>query len=51
MLSVTGRGGVILLITDGEENAAPYIDEVLPTVIQSGVRVVTIAFGLDTIPV
>ena len=40
-----GPGGVILLLTDGEETDRPFINDVLPSVINSGARVVSIAFG------
>ena len=36
---------VILLITDGGENEAPYIDDVMENVVQSESRVVTISYG------
>lgn len=39
------KNPVILLITDGEENENPRIDDILENVIQSGVRVITVAFG------
>ena len=32
-------------MTDGEETDRPFIQTVMPQVIQSGVRVVSIAFG------
>ncbi|XP_063886364.1 LOW QUALITY PROTEIN: calcium-activated chloride channel regulator 1-like [Scylla paramamosain] len=37
---------VILLITDGEENQKPFIDDVMGDVVESGSRVVTISYGL-----
>lgn len=45
MLRSGGPGGVILLVTDGEETDRPYIYEVLQEVISADVRVVSIAFG------
>ncbi|WP_336327800.1 VWA domain-containing protein [Halovenus sp. HT40] len=41
---------VILLLTDGQENEAPYVSEVLPGLREQGVRVYTIGIG-DQIPV
>ncbi|XP_070559929.1 calcium-activated chloride channel regulator 1-like [Ptychodera flava] len=38
------RGGIILLITDGQENVDPRIDDVTPGLINKGVLVDTIAF-------
>ena len=45
VLSSGGPGGVILLLTDGGENVNPFINEVLPELIQANVRVVSIASG------
>lgn len=39
------KNPVILLITDGEENESPYISDIKDKVIESGARVVTVAFG------
>ncbi|XP_063885681.1 calcium-activated chloride channel regulator 1-like [Scylla paramamosain] len=36
---------VILLITDGQENEKPFIDDVMGDVVESGSRVVTISYG------
>ncbi|KAK7070877.1 hypothetical protein SK128_014953 [Halocaridina rubra] len=36
---------VIILISDGEENIPPYIDDVMNEVVSSGTRVVSIAYG------
>ena len=47
MLSQNGRdpsGGIILLLTDGQENGYPFIDDVMGTVTESGVIVDTLAF-------
>lgn len=44
-MSGIAEGGVILLITDGEENEAPYIDVVLPSIVSQGVVVNVIAYG------
>ncbi|KAK3867102.1 hypothetical protein Pcinc_027416 [Petrolisthes cinctipes] len=44
------KNPVILLITDGEENENPRIDDILENVIQSGVRVITVAFGAEADP-
>lgn len=40
------KNAVILLITDGEENTYPYIRDIQAQLVASGIRVVTIAFGL-----
>ena len=37
-------GGIILLLSDGGENVAPYIADVTQTLIDAGVIVDTIAF-------
>ncbi|XP_063590518.1 calcium-activated chloride channel regulator 4A-like [Penaeus indicus] len=39
------KNPVIVLVTDGKENKSPYISDVKDKVIDSGARVVTIAFG------
>ncbi len=47
MLSQGNRdpaGGIILLLTDGQENENPYIEDVMGRVIESGVIVDTLAF-------
>lgn len=36
---------VIMLISDGEETDAPFIKDVMADVVESGVRVVSIAYG------
>lgn len=41
---------VILLITDGEENENPRIEHIMNNVLESGVRVVTVAFGAEADP-
>ena len=41
------EGGVIVLVTDGEENVAPMIADVEPALIEAQVRVVSIAFGWE----
>lgn len=41
---------IILLITDGEENENPRIADILPDVLNSGVRVITVAFGAEADP-
>ncbi|CAL4122326.1 unnamed protein product, partial [Meganyctiphanes norvegica] len=38
---------VILLVTDGKENQEPYINEMLEYLVKNGIRVVTVAFGLN----
>ncbi|XP_072023459.1 calcium-activated chloride channel regulator 1-like [Amphiura filiformis] len=38
------EGGLILLLSDGEENEAPYIDDVKDEIVDAGVIVDTIAF-------
>ncbi|KAL5005622.1 hypothetical protein ScPMuIL_016780 [Solemya velum] len=46
MLVAGGReGGQMLLISDGEENHAPYIKDVIDSVVNSKIRVDTIAFS------
>ncbi|XP_046656009.1 calcium-activated chloride channel regulator 4A-like [Daphnia pulicaria] len=45
LLRPGGPGGVILLLTDGEETDRPFINDVISDVIKSGARVVSIAFG------
>ncbi|XP_071792115.1 calcium-activated chloride channel regulator 3A-1-like [Asterias amurensis] len=54
-LEVLGRngpaaGGKLLVITDGEENRAPFIEDILHLVNESGVTIDTIAIGLDASP-
>ncbi|XP_076304347.1 calcium-activated chloride channel regulator 1-like isoform X1 [Tachypleus tridentatus] len=39
------EGGLIILITDGEENVEPYVSQVLPKLQQQKVTVNAIAFG------
>ncbi|XP_006812944.1 calcium-activated chloride channel regulator 4-like [Saccoglossus kowalevskii] len=41
----SARGGILLLITDGQENESPYIDTVKPDLISKGVAVDTIALS------
>ncbi|XP_057373377.1 calcium-activated chloride channel regulator 4-like [Daphnia carinata] len=45
MLTPGGKGGVIVLVTDGMENENPYIAEMYPQLIDAQVQVVSIAFG------
>ncbi|XP_057373421.1 calcium-activated chloride channel regulator 4-like [Daphnia carinata] len=45
MLRPGGKGGVIVLVTDGMENEHPYIAEMYPQLIDAQVHVVSIAFG------
>jgi len=45
VLRPSGYGGVVILLSDGEENERPYIEEVLPDIYASGVRICTVAFG------
>ncbi|XP_066264270.1 calcium-activated chloride channel regulator 1-like [Branchiostoma lanceolatum] len=45
MLKPTGPGGTIVLMTDGQENTAPMIQDVWPDVLLQKVTVVTIAIG------
>ncbi|XP_077866380.1 calcium-activated chloride channel regulator 2-like, partial [Saccoglossus kowalevskii] len=40
-------GGCIILVSDGEENRSPYIDDVQSTIVDKGVCVHTIALGVD----
>ncbi|XP_069959397.1 calcium-activated chloride channel regulator 1 isoform X4 [Cherax quadricarinatus] len=44
------KNPVILLITDGEENENPRIKDILQNVLDSGVRVITVAFGAEADP-
>ncbi len=48
MLAQGGPGGIVLLVTDGK-NSPGYrnIDDVLPEILEAGIRVITIALGLD----
>ncbi|XP_070557598.1 calcium-activated chloride channel regulator 1-like isoform X2 [Ptychodera flava] len=39
------NGGILLLITDGQENQPPYIENVKPTLVSKGVRVDTVALS------
>ncbi|XP_038047849.1 calcium-activated chloride channel regulator 3A-1-like [Patiria miniata] len=48
--SEDAAGGKIIVITDGEENRAPFIRDVLPMVNGSGVTIDTIALGPDASP-
>ncbi|KAH7975912.1 hypothetical protein HPB52_006650 [Rhipicephalus sanguineus] len=43
----SAAGSVIILMTDGEENASPYINDVLNELINAQVVVNTIAFGTN----
>lgn len=46
MLAEGGPGGIILLVTDGQNSPGYHnIFDVLPTILKSGIRVITIAFG------
>lgn len=46
MLQQTGPGGIILLATDGANSPGlTNVVDVLSTVIQAGIRVITIAIG------
>ena len=47
VLGTNNKGGIILLLTDGVENVRPYVNEILPQLIASQARVVSIAFGRD----
>ncbi|KAK4015731.1 hypothetical protein OUZ56_030705 [Daphnia magna] len=47
ILEPGGKGGVIVLVTDGLENEHPYIEEMYPQLIDAQVQVVSIAFGDD----
>jgi calcium-activated chloride channel regulator 4 len=40
-----GKGGIIVLVTDGVETIHPFIIEVTPQLIAAQVQVVSIAFG------
>ncbi|XP_070557872.1 calcium-activated chloride channel regulator 1-like [Ptychodera flava] len=41
----SARGGILILITDGEENESPDINDVKPALISKGVCVDTVAIG------
>ncbi|CAN8030737.1 unnamed protein product [Ixodes persulcatus] len=43
----SARGGLICLVTDGEENYKPWIVEQLPILVSKGVKVSTFALGTD----
>ncbi|XP_054721485.1 calcium-activated chloride channel regulator 1-like [Uloborus diversus] len=43
----TAEGGLIMLITDGEENVLPFIEDILPKVLQHNVIVNAVAFGSE----
>ncbi|UYV76188.1 hypothetical protein LAZ67_13002973 [Cordylochernes scorpioides] len=45
VLGSQSQGGMIVLVTDGEENRSPTIKEVIPSIQQSGVTVNAVAFG------
>jgi hypothetical protein len=45
LLNPGGKGGIIVLITDGMETIRPNINEVYPELIDSQARVVSVAFG------
>ncbi|XP_032788079.2 LOW QUALITY PROTEIN: calcium-activated chloride channel regulator 4 [Daphnia magna] len=45
MLKSGGKGGVIVLVTDGSENMRPYIEAMYPQLIDAQVQVVSVAFG------
>ncbi|KAI8497816.1 chloride channel [Branchiostoma belcheri] len=45
MLKPTGPGGTIVLMTDGQENTEPMIQDVWPSVLQQKVTLITIAIG------
>uniref|UniRef100_A0A0N8E3Y3 Calcium-activated chloride channel regulator 4, 30 kDa form n=1 Tax=Daphnia magna TaxID=35525 RepID=A0A0N8E3Y3_9CRUS len=47
MLKSGGKGGVIVLVTDGSENRMPYIEDMYPQLIDAQVQVVSVAFGRD----
>lgn len=40
----------IILLSDGEENTSPYVSDVLPNIIDRGIRVFTIGMGSDINP-
>ncbi|GFY62983.1 calcium-activated chloride channel regulator 4A [Trichonephila inaurata madagascariensis] len=43
----TAEGGLIMLITDGEENVLPFIEDVLPEVLEYNVIINAVAFGSE----
>lgn len=45
MLRESGPGGVIVLVSDGEENESPTMSDVTPFIVDAEARVVSIAFG------
>jgi|GEM_PF-2744799 len=49
-LVASGREGVpgaIVLLSDGQENVAPWVDEVLPFIVERGIRVFAVGLGED----
>lgn len=45
VLRESGPGGVIVLVSDGEENESPTMSDLVPFIVDADVRVVSIAFG------
>lgn len=43
----TAEAGLIMLITDGEENVPPFINDVLPEVLEYNVIINAVAFGSE----
>ncbi|XP_035217497.1 calcium-activated chloride channel regulator 1-like [Stegodyphus dumicola] len=41
----TAEGGLIMLITDGEENVEPFIQDILPGILKHNVVINAVAFG------
>ena len=45
-----GKGGIIILLTDGIENKSPMINDVYPDLIAAQVQIVSVAFGYAKLP-
>lgn len=43
----TERGGVLLVLSDGEETREPYLRDVLPSVMKQGVTINSLEFGAE----
>ena len=43
--STTGNNKVMVLLTDGEENEAPWIADVLPGIVSAGIKVYSVGLG------
>ncbi|KAK3105123.1 hypothetical protein FSP39_017662 [Pinctada imbricata] len=43
-------GSTLLLVTDGNENSSPYIADVKPDIVSKGIKVNTLAYGVNADP-